>query len=103
MYILLPELLRETLAQGSEAVFASRERAGVHVAPDARGSSCEQQGAPRATLVQRVLFEREDGPPREGKGRADVVLQRGGDVFLGHLEERLEYAGACIPKRDAQL
>lgn len=95
--ILLSELLRQTLTQGSDTKLARRERAGKHVPAHAGCSPGEQERPPRSVSVQRVLLECKNCLARERKSRGDMHFERGLDVLLCDGEERPEYVHADVP------
>ena len=55
--VLLPELLREALAQRADAELAHSKRARQNVAPQCGGRACEDERATLPALVNRVLPE----------------------------------------------
>ena len=76
MDVLLPKLLRETLAERPQTELTSCERARGDVSTDGSRRASEEERASLAALVELVLLERKDGPAREREGRGDIGLQR---------------------------
>ena len=103
MNVLFSKLFRETLAERANAKLACGERASGDVSAKGGGGTSEDEGAPRAILVEVVLFEGQDCATGKGEGGGDIDLEGGLDVLLCDVKEVLPDAVTGVPDGDTEL
>ena len=103
MDVLLPELLREALAQRAHAELARREPARPRVAAQRGRRARKDERAALPAPVDLVLLELEDDAAGERERRGHVHLQLVCDVLLGDVEEALKHSRGGVPNPDAEV
>lgn len=96
MNILLPELLRKTLRQGSKPMLPSRKRTRGDI-PSQTGSSTREDQRTPFPLLNVKLLERSDNLPSERKSRYDIKVNSFLDFFGGDFEERFPDSMTRVP------
>lgn len=100
MNVLLPKFLRKTLAKRAQAMFPRRKRGRRDIPAHGRRRASEQKRAALATVVDRIVLEREDRLARERERGDDVCVNARANVGRGDIEERLQQALADVEERD---
>ncbi len=104
MNVVLPKLLRQTLAQSPDRKLDRRDPARPHVSTDARRGASEEERSSRTALIKLILLKRQDRPARKAERCGYVELERSLNLLLGHLEERLpHFLHARVPEGTAHL
>lgn len=101
MYILRSELFVQTLAEGTQAKFTRRHRAGVLISSQRSSRTRKDERPSFSNVIDLVYLECEKCVTRKGKSCADVRVEYFFDFVVCDLKEWLPQAKTSVPYRDA--